>query len=384
MRPMPEKEWDHIPTTHVGSLPRPPELIELLHARKEHEAIDEATFQQLRRESVTSVVQRQLDSGLDVVNDGELGRLSFSAYVMDRIEGFEEGHSVQFHLDDLEDFPAYAETHWKTLLDDLLVPSCVAPVAHRDLEPLRQEIADLTAAIEGRVDKSMVFMNAATPGQLAFSFPNRYYRSHDEYVFALADAMRPEYEAVAQAGFTLQLDSPDLAMSKSVHMNDFRPDFAWYVPMAVEALNHAVQNIPPEQMRLHICWGNGSWPHHHDAELAEVLPAVLKATPRVLSIEGGNPRHAHEWQVFKSIPLPEDKILMPGVIETTTTFIEHPDLVALRVEQFASVVGKERLIASTDCGFATHAEHQTIDTEIAWAKLASLVEGTRRASERLS
>lgn len=374
---------DHIPTTHVGSLPRPADLLTMIHARRESTPYDEETFRAARRRAVGDAVARQRKIGLDIVNDGEMGRVSFSAYVFDRIDGFGDGPPAMFHIDDLTDFPAFAEQYWSGMLAGLLVPYCVGPVTHANLEPLRDEIADLSVAAYGIARPQCVFMNAPSPGQLAFSFPNTYYSSWEEYVFALADAMKPEYEAVAAGGFTLQIDSPDLAMSKSVSMNDYRPDFQWYVPMAIEALNHALENIPATQLRLHVCWGNGAWTHHNDSELREILPAVLRAKPRVLSVEGANPRHAHEWQVFKEIPLPDDKVLMPGVIDTTSTFIEHPDLVAHRLETYASVVGRERVIASTDCGLATHAEHPQVHPDIAWAKLASLVEGAERASERL-
>ena len=374
---------DHIPTTHVGSLPRPADLLALLHARKEGEPVDPDEFRAVRARAVRDIVERQRATGLDIVNDGELGRISFAAYVFDRIDGFEEGPPVRFVIDDMEDFPEFRDDVWADTLADLPVPTCVAPVNHTDTAPLEEEIAALTGALDGEVDSERVFMNAVSPGQLAFAFPNAHYPKLEDYLGALAEAMRPEYERVAAAGFTLQIDSPDLAMSKSVSMNDYRPEFLWYVGLAIEAINHAVANIPPEQMRLHLCWGNGAWPHHHDAELREILPTVLRARPRTLSIEAANPRHAHEWSVFQDIPLPDDKLLMPGLIDTTTTFIEHPDLIAERLGNFARVVGEERLIAGTDCGLGTHAEHPPVHPEIAWAKLASLVEGTRRASVRL-
>jgi 5-methyltetrahydropteroyltriglutamate--homocysteine methyltransferase len=372
---------DHIPTTHVGSLPRPADLLALLHAQKVGEPVDEEEFRSVRARAVRNVVQRQRDTGLDIVNDGEQGRISFAAYIFDRITGFEEGRTARFVIDDMDDFPEFRDDVWADLLADLPVPYCVGPVEHRGTEQLDEEIAALIAAVDGDVEN--VFMNAVSPGQIAFAFPNDHYAGLEDYLGALAEALRPEYEAVAAAGLTLQIDSPDLAMYKSVSMNDYRPEFQWYVGLAIEALNEAVRNIPPEQMRLHLCWGNGAWPHHNDAELREVLPTVLKARPRTLSIEASNPRHAHEWRVFEEIPLPEDKLLMPGLIDTTTTFIEHPDLIAERLANFASVVGKERLIAGTDCGLGTHAEHPPIHPEIAWAKLGSLVEGTRRANERL-
>jgi 5-methyltetrahydropteroyltriglutamate--homocysteine methyltransferase len=367
----------------VGSLPRPADLVRLIRARKENESYDLDEFRATRSRAVRDAVSRQREVGLDIVNDGEMGRVGFSAYVFDRIGGFAPGPPAVFHIDDLDDFPEYRDAEWSELLGDLLVPYCTTAVTHTDIEPLRDEITDLRAAVGDTADPDCVFMNAAAPGQLAFNYPNQHYRDHEEYVFALADAMRPEYEAVVDAGFVLQLDAPDLAMQASVHMNDYRPEFAWYLDMAIEALNHAVQNIPAERMRLHLCWGNGAWTHHHDVELRTILPSVLRARPQVLSIEAANPRHAHEWRVFREIPLPDDKLLMPGVIDTTTTFIEHPDLVADRLETFAEIVGRERVIGATDCGLGTHAEYPPVHPDIAWAKLGSLTEGARRASERL-
>lgn len=372
-----------IPTTHVGSLPRPAELLRLISAQKNGEPVDEGEFREVRARAVRDVVKRQRDTGLDVVNDGELGRISFAAYVFDRVGGFEDGPAPRFVIDDMEDYPAFRDEVWADKLADLPVPYCVAPVEHLDPQPLAEEITALKTATDGVVEPGNVFMNAVSPGQIVFAFPNSHYATLEEYFGAVAEALRPEYEAVAAAGFTLQLDSPDLAMAKSVSMNDYRPEYQWYLDLAIEALNDAVRNIPPEQMRLHLCWGNGAWPHHHDAELVELLPKVLRARPRTLSIEASNPRHAHEWKIFRDHPLPDDKILMPGMIDTTTVFIEHPDLIVERLSNFASVVGKERLIAGTDCGLGTHAEHPPIHPDIAWAKLGTLVEGTRRASEQL-
>ena len=371
-------------TTHVGSLPRPDDLLALLHAKYGGERYDAAALEASVARSVAEVVKRQVELGIDIVSDGEMGKPSYATYVSERLSGFAESPGRGKALRDLVDYPRYARRLVKIgqVAPGAKGADCVGPVAPADSAPLRFDLATLAAALKP-VSAVGAFMTSASPGVITSFQENRYYPSHDAYLEALAEAMRPEYEAVVAAGFTLQLDSPDLAMNRHLVHPDDPAAFFRECEMHVEALNHATRNIPPERMRMHLCWGNYPGPHHWDVPLEQVLPIALKARPHAFLIEAANPRHEHEWEVFRTIPLPDDRIVVPGVLDTTTNTIEHPKLVAQRLCNFASVVGRERVMAGTDCGFATFAEYPLVDPDIAWAKLRAMVEGAAIASERL-
>ncbi|MGI9605329.1 MAG: cobalamin-independent methionine synthase II family protein [Acidimicrobiales bacterium] len=374
---------DRILTTHVGSLPRSQAVTEGIFAIEAEEIVD---LERHRREvaaAVVDVVRRQVVEGVDVVSDGEMSKLSYATYIKDRISGF-EGDSPRRAPADLEQFPTFLARLAKSGgTPTYRRPQCVGPIEVTDTRPCEEDLANFRAAVDlhGPVQG---FMNAASPGVIALFQPNQHYPDHESYLYALADAMRHEYEAIVEAGFVLQLDSPDLGLGRHM-MFKGEPDSAYeaLASQHVEALNHAVANIPAEMMRMHICWGNYEGPHTCDAPMSQVLPIALKAKPQALLFEAANPRHAHEWATFASSDIPDDKILVPGVIDSTTHFVEHPELVAQRIETFAKIVGKERVMAGTDCGFSTFAGYEGIDPEIAYAKLGSLAEGAAIASDRL-
>lgn len=369
-------------TTHTGSLPRSRELQELLRLRDERRAFDQHTFAGSVRAAVAEVVQQQIASGLDVINDGEQGRSQYAAYVKERLTGFAGERLIRARprLGDA-DFPDYVATHQSST--SIPQPACTGPIAWRDKEAIQQDIANLKAAVGGRQVEE-VFMTAASPGVIANFLPNEYYPTEEAYLYALAEVMKEDYRAIVQAGFLLQVDCPDLAMTRVTQFAHLSVDeFKDVVALHVDVLNSALDGLPAERMRLHLCWGNYEGPHHYDIPLREILPLVLKARPAGLSFEGANPRHAHEWKVWQDIRLPDDKVIIPGVLDSTTNFIEHPELVAERIVRYAEVVGRERVIAGTDCGFGTSAWGRKVDSKIAWAKLHSLVEGARLASAAL-
>ncbi len=374
-------------TTHTGSLPRPPELVRMVVDRYNNKHCDGTELEQRIAAATAAVVQRQLDIGIDIPSDGEFSKVGFSQYVHERFSGFSEIGTARLLIDDLADFPgvaaramrsANAETAHATAMF-----SCVAPIEISDREAIHADIARFKTAL-GDVPTSRAFLGAATPGQIAFNFPNRFYKSHEDYLLALADALRYEYRAVTDAGFNLQLDSPDLAMASHVHTEGSDIiDPSSHLAAAIEALNHALHGIPPKQLRLHLCWGNYGGPHHRDVPLEAIFGSVLNANVGTFSFEAANPRHEHEWELFQELRLPEGKSVMPGVIDVTTNRIEHPRLVAQRLVRFAEVVGRDNVLASTDCGFSTVAGWEHVDPEVCWAKLGSLVEGARLASEQL-
>ena len=374
---------ERILTTHVGSLPRPETLAALLLREDRAEPVDATELGQAIRDAVTSAVQRQAALGIDVVSDGEMSKISYATYIQRRLGGF--GGDVERQVArDLRDYPnlrrklaALAGTQ------PFRRAACVAPVAVVDRAPLRRDLDNFRAALAG-VQVTEGFLNAASPGLVTAFQPNRYYASHEAYVGAVAEAMREEYEAIAGAGFLLQLDCPDLAMARHTGFQDLSEgEFLERAALHVEALNHAVANIPPERMRMHICWGNYEGPHDHDIDLKKVLPIVLKARPAAISFEASNPRHEHEWTVWRDTRLPEGKLLIPGILDTCTNYVEHPELVAERIARFAGIVGRERVIAGTDCGFGTFAGFGKLDPEISFKKLAALVEGAAIATRRL-
>ncbi len=377
-----KRSTSRILTTHTGSLPRSRELQELLRLREERRPLDPDTFATTVRAAVAAVVQQQVATGLDLINDGEQGRSQYAAYVKERLTGFDGERLIRARprLGDA-DFPEYVVTHQSSA--SIPQPACTGPVAWKDRDAVQQDIANLKDAV-ANLQVEEVFMTAASPGVIANFLPNEYYPTEEAYLYALADAMKEEYQAIVQAGFLLQVDCPDLAMTRVSQYAHLTVDqFKDVVAQHVEVLNYALDGLSPERLRMHLCWGNYEGPHHYDVPLREILPLVLEARPLGLSFEGANPRHAHEWKVWQDIRLPDDKVIIPGVIDSTTNFVEHPELVAERLVRYAEVVGRERVIAGTDCGFGTSAWGRKVDGKIAWAKLRSLVEGARLASAEL-
>jgi len=358
---------ERILTTHTGSLPRPATL----HDRHDPGAL---------RAAVAETVRRQLDAGVDIVNDGESSKPSYATYVIERLSGFGgEPEPIQPRADD--DFPEFTRTMRARFTSAVVpAPTCDGPVAYVDTSQVETDIANLRACSDGATD---TFMTAASPGIIEMYSPNRYYRSTTEYLFALADAMKTEYDAIAQAGIVLQLDCPDLACAWVTERQRTVPEYRRVVAERLEALDYATRDIPGERMRLHLCWGNGEGPHHTDIPLADIVDLVLAARPAAVSFEAANPRHEHEWKLFEEVKLPDGKILIPGVLDSTTNFIEHPELVAQRLTRYAAVVGRNNIIAGSDCGFATLADVLTVDPKITWAKLAAMAEGARLASKEL-
>jgi 5-methyltetrahydropteroyltriglutamate--homocysteine methyltransferase len=370
-------------TTHVGSLPRSKSVTDVVFALEHGNAVDELTASEIIRQAVNDVVRRQSAAGIDVVSDGEMSKISYATYIKDRITGF-EGDSPRTPPQDLEEFPGFLKRQASSGgTPSYSRPCCVADVRVKDMGPVTADMENFRAALEG-VDVVEGFMNAASPGVIALFQPNRHYPDHASYLEALGEAMRPEYEAIVAAGFILQLDSPDLGLGRHM-MFKGKPDHEYQklAALHVEVLNHATRNIAPERMRLHVCWGNYEGPHHCDAPMSMVLPIALKARPQALLFEASNPRHAHEWTVFRDADIPGDKILVPGVLDSTTNFVEHPELVAERICRFADIVGRERVMAGTDCGFSTFAGFGAVDEDIVYAKLASMAEGARIASQKL-
>jgi len=367
-------------TTHVGSLPRPAEL-EAMLLRREKDQLDANGQERLPGlivDAVNSVVRRQAELGIDIVCDGEMGRYAYCTYARERMSGL-DGEDQPLALSELAEFPTFAQR----IKLDIKTPACVGPVSYRGKAALATDVDNLKAAVSA-VDVEAAFMCASSPGIMAHYMPNQHYPSQDAYLEALANAMKHEYDAIAGAGLLLQIDCPDLALGRHFRAAPLAvPDFRNEIARLVEVLNHALRDIPPDRMRLHLCWGNYESPHHHDIELGEILDLILKVRPAALLIEAANPRHEHEWAVFKDTPLSDDKVLVPGVIDTCTNYIEHPEVVAQHIERYANVVGRERVIAGTDCGFASFATLHTVDPDIAWRKLEALVRGAEIASRRL-
>ena len=372
---------DRILTTHVGSLPRSAAVTETVFAEERGESPDNARA--IIREAVTEVVARQVATGVDIVSDGEMSKISYATYIKDRITGF-DGDSPREPPGDLEEFPSFLERQASSGgTPTYRRPCCVGEIRVKDMGPVEEDIANMTSAMAATPPVEG-FMNAASPGVIALFQPNRHYPTHEDYLLALAEAMAAEYRAIVDAGLVLQLDSPDLGLGRHMLFKG-RPDTE-YVEQArlhVRALNRALDGIPRDRVRLHVCWGNYEGPHHHDAPMELVLPIALEANVGALLFESSNPRHAHEWEVFADADLPDDLLLIPGVLDSTTNFVEHPKLVAERICRFADIVGRERVIAGTDCGFSTFAGFGAVDEHIVYAKLASMVEGAAIASDRL-
>jgi 5-methyltetrahydropteroyltriglutamate--homocysteine methyltransferase len=369
-------------TTHVGSLPRPRGLIDLLRDREEGRRTSEAELQERTRSAVFDVVTKQMETGLSIVNDGEQGRVDYTVYVKDRLTGF-GGESSPWPNADAEEFPEWTEMARQFAPPFQKRPACTGPVEWKDWAAVERDIQNLKDAAAG-AGAEEVFMTSPSPGQIGRFLQNTYYPSDEVYLRTLAGVMKREYQAIVQAGFVLQVDCPDLALGRHTQFSHLSlAEFREVAQMHVEALNDAVADLPADRMRMHICWASTGGPHHRDVPLADIVDIVLRGRPAGLLVSGANPRHEHEWKVWKDVDLPAGKVLIPGVIDTTTNFIEHPDLVAERIVRYAGVVGRENVIAGCDCGFGTFAGRVQVDTNIVWHKLRSLVEGARRASEEL-
>ena len=386
---------DRILTTHVGSLPRPADLLAQLEAREVGQGFDAAAFNARLTGAVREIVHKQIEAGIDSVCDGEQSKISYTFYVRHRLSGIGAGGGVDIAAPpqtaahrDIADHPDFQErlraarggTSWFAAA---AVPYCTGPVTYENRGPLETDLKNLAAAVASEKPVE-AFMNAASPGVLTKFVPDRYYNNEEKYVEALADALQVEYEAIHKAGFILQIDAPDLGSARHnqyQHLSD--AEFLKIAERNIAAVNHATRNIPREAMRLHICWGNYEGPHTHDIPFATVFDVAVKARPQALLFEAANPRHAHEWEDLKAKRIPDDTILMPGCLDSTTNFVEHPKLVAQRIENYAALVGRERVIAGTDCGFGTSGVGDEVHPEVAWAKLRSLVEGAKLASSRL-
>jgi 5-methyltetrahydropteroyltriglutamate--homocysteine methyltransferase len=375
---------DGILTTHTGSLPRPDDLVSLLEGHDQRQLRGEPGFQQRVTKAVAEIVKQQAAAGVTVVNDGEMSKVGYSTYVTDRVTGFSEQPGVTHPQVEARDFPEFYQH--RVITQAMIVrPVCVGPIAWQGTEQVQQDIANFKAALEG-VQVAEAFMTAASPGVVWQFLENEYYPSHEAYVFAVADAMKNEYKAIVDAGFVLQLDCPELAMgwNRYTFADSTIDDFRKVAELHVEALNHAISGIPADRVRLHLCWGNYEGPHMRDIPLGRIFDVVQKANVGAFSFEGANPRHEHEWKLFETVKIPEGTILIPGVLDSTTNFVEHPELVAERIMRYARLVGRENVIAGSDCGFSTFARSAlTVHPTVTWAKLSAMAEGARIASEQL-
>jgi 5-methyltetrahydropteroyltriglutamate--homocysteine methyltransferase len=366
-------------TTHTGSLPRPDYLLELMFARESGEQVDEAKLDEAIERATAYVIERQKQAGVSVINDGEMSKPSYATYIKHRLSGF-GGEAGQYEFADLEAFPgAKAQVFGNRGRARRSAPACTAPIEVIDMDAPREDAERLLRLAGGHE----TFMSAASPGVTALFFPNQYYASDEEYVFALAEGLRHEYETIANAGITLQVDCPDLAMGRHVQFTQLSTaDFRERIGMNIAALNHALRNIPAEKLRMHLCWGNYPGPHTCDVALGDIADIVWSAKPQTVLIEGANPRHAHEFAFFEQHKLPEGKMLCPGMIEPQSPYVEHPELIAQRIGRYADLLGRERVMAGVDCGFSVHAGSNNLDPEVVWAKLTALAEGAALASTR--
>jgi 5-methyltetrahydropteroyltriglutamate--homocysteine methyltransferase len=375
------RSTDRILTTHTGSLPRAWDLTSMLESWDAGDEPDPAALTARVRRAVGDVVRQQIDAGVDIVNDGEQGKVGYSTYVRHRLTGFGGQAAVPTRAD-WADFPEAASRSERR--STILRPACNGPIEWKDRAAVQRDVDHFRSALQG-VQPAEAFMTAASPGVIAHFLRNEHYPSREAYLARLVDVMKEEYDAIHRAGFVLQVDCPDLAMSRHLAFPELsNAQFLKIAEGNVEALNHALRDIPPDRVRLHLCWGNYEGPHHRDIPLREILPIALRARPQALSFEGANPRHEHEWVVFREVKLPDDRLIIPGVLDSTTNFIEHPELVAQRLVRYAEIVGRERVIAGTDCGFATFARSTLqVEPEIAWAKFKAMAEGARLASQQL-
>jgi len=376
-----QRSHERILTTHAGSLPRPAEILELVEGRDQRDV----PFDERIAEAVRAVVRRQVSLGIDIPSDGEMGRVGFSSYATERLTGFDGEARPMTGQVERSMFPEFYAEAMSGPAPGVRWPACNGPITWRGPEFVRRDIATLRAALDD-LEPTEVFMPAVSPGQIWLNFPNEYYPSDEAYVMAAADALGNEYREIVAAGFVLQLDDPGLPMgwNRGEFADRTFDDYRTVVAQHVAAINHALHGVPRDRVRLHVCWGNGEWPHVRDVPLSEIIGELLRVNAGALYVEGANPRHGHEWAVFRDLDLPKDTVLIPGVIDTVTNFVEHPDLVAERIVRYAQVVGRENVIAGTDCGFGTIARSKPrVHPTIAWAKLESLVEGAKRASAQL-
>jgi 5-methyltetrahydropteroyltriglutamate--homocysteine methyltransferase len=376
---------NRILTTHVGSMPRPQEVVDMLFVEDQDTDYDRAAYDDVMARNVAAIVAKQRASGVDIVSDGEMSKISYATYIRHRLNGFEIGEAPRATPKDLDEFPEFRDRlAAQGGTPKYHRPICRGPITIKDFAPLHQDIANLKA-VAGDSD---AFMNAASPGVVAVFQPNEYYDSHEAYLYALAEVMKVEYETIANSGLLLQVDCPDLAMGRHIKFRDEDDDtFIRNAEMQVEALNYALSNVPADRVRMHLCWGNYEGPHTHDIPLEKVLPTVMKAKPQAILFESANPVHAADWHVWadaaRSGAIPDDKLLIPGVLDTTTNFVESPQLVADRILCFANIVGRERVIAGSDCGFGTFAGFGAVHPSICWAKLGAMAQGAQIASEQL-
>jgi len=377
-----KRSTDRFLTTHTGSLPRPESLIRTMYAKEEGVPVDAAALERKVADAVAEVVRRQAEAGVDIINDGEMSKPSYATYIKDRLAGF-GGDDNRFVYQDLVGFPGLA----KRVFGDpgrsrRRTPSCNAAVQVRDPQAAKTDVAHLRAAF-AQVTAEEGFLSAASPGVVSLFFRNEHYASEEAYLDAIAEAMRVEYETIVDAGFVLQLDCPDLGMGRHIQHADLSlAQWRKKAQLHVEAMNHALRNIEPERVRMHLCWGNYEGPHHCDVPLADVIDIVFRAKPAAISLEAANPRHAHEWALFEAVKLPEGKLLIPGVIESKSNFIEHPELIAQRIGRYANLVGRESVMAGSDCGFGTWVGQAAVDPDVVWAKFAAMAEGARIASKK--
>ena len=373
---------DRFLTTHTGSLPRPEDLIKMMYAKEEGVPVDPVALAARVQAAVAELVEKQAASGVDLINDGEMSKPSYATYIKDRLDGF-GGTGNTFVYQDVHEFPALE----KKVFGDpgrsrRKTPACNAPISVRDPAAVRTDVDNLKAALAG-VKAQEGFMSAASPGVVSLFFRNDHYKDFETYIYAIADAMRDEYETVASAGFDVQFDCPDLGMGRHIQYADLDlKEFRKRIQLHIEALNHATRNIPPAQLRMHLCWGNYEGPHHYDVALADIVDLVFQARPEAISLEAANPRHAHEYALFETVKLPPGKVLIPGVIESKSNFIEHPELIAQRIGRYAKLVGRENVIAGSDCGYGTWVGQAAVDPDVVWAKMAAMAEGARIASRR--
>ncbi len=377
-----QRSTERFLTTHTGSLPRPDDLIRMMYAKEEGVPVDPAALAARVRQAVAEVVKKQAEANVDLINDGEMSKPSYATYIKDRLNGF-GGTGNTFVYQDLSEFPRLE----KRVFGDpgrsrRKTPACNAPISVRDAQAASTDADNLRAALNG-VKSAGGFMSAASPGVVSLFFRNDHYPSQEAYLAAIAEAMRHEYETVAKAGLVLQIDCPDLAMGRHIQYADLSlPEFRKRARLHVEALNHALGNIPAEQLRIHVCWGNYEGPHHRDVPLSDIIDIVFMAKPNAISFEAANPRHAHEWMLFERVKLPDGKLLIPGVLESKSNFIEHPELIAQRIARYAKLVGRENVIAGSDCGFGTWVGQAAIDPDVVFAKLKAMAEGARIASRQ--
>ena len=377
-----KRSTDRFLTTHTGSLPRPDDLIRTMFAKEEGVPVDAAALERRVADAVAEVVRKQAAAGVDIIDDGEMSKPSYATYIKDRLAGF-GGEGNTFVYQDLVAFPRLArQVFGDPGRSRRKTPACNGPISVRDPQAVANDVAHLKAAA-ATVEAQDLFLTAASPGVVSLFFRNDYYPGEEAYLYAIAEAMRQEYKAVTDAGFLLQLDCPDLGMGRHIQHADL-PLAEWRkkAQLHVEVLNHAVRDIPPERLRMHLCWGNYEGPHHCDVALADVIDIVFQARPAAVALEAANPRHAHEWKVFETVKLPEGKMLIPGVIESKSNFVEHPELVAQRIARYAELVGRENVMAGSDCGYGTWVGQSAVDPDVVWAKLAAMAEGARIASRQ--